>query len=669
MANSEGASLRSENEFGQVERLGPAPHRLCDDKHRRCCVNAKKLRSGAPGCACGDLRAARPQRWPTFGNEPSEKRAFRVESLDDLPDCSRRPGDGRIRGHVFLDNRDGTAVSQQYGLDEQAWARRIDSQSLRDERRGSPLKSHLRATDGEHGVALGEQVLQRSEMFESRRGGGDRDHPADASPRPEEAVLLEEEKSLSDDRATDGHRVAQFAFGGQQRLGGQSAAQYGARDSVIHLNPKGNSWLRRDGEEVGCHASINSREVVILACMTTSRYPIIAVLQTRHTGYLLVMSLLGRLPTAMAPLAIVQFVRSTNEDFAFAGLITAVYVVAGAVGQPVLGNLVDRFGQVLVLSVCGVLSFLSFAGMAVALAAAPGAAVAFAAAAGFLTPPLESCLRALWPRLVSPGPRLSAAFSLDAGAQEVLFVLGPLLTVAGIAAFGPAVNVLFVGALGLVGTLAFVASRAPREASEANDLRPTARTVKNSPILLHGVSRVILFTCGLGFPIGALTIVATAFEEVHVHAGLAGWILSANAIGALVGAIVVGLRPLRSSPDRVLCVCGLLLAVGYLPLTMTDLPIWAYVVAAGIAGLMLPPTLGKVFERIAQLAPPATLTEANGWIVSAITLGIGAGTVAAGAIAASSGAVALPWIVLGASILTALCSLMLWPGSPTHADL
>ncbi|MFB2585833.1 MFS transporter [Herbiconiux liukaitaii] len=386
-------------------------------------------------------------------------------------------------------------------------------------------------------------------------------------------------------------------------------------------------------------------------------------MRTRHTGYLLFTSLLGRLPGAMAALALVQLVRSTSGDFGFAGLITAVYVVAGAVGQPLLGRLIDRFGQVAVLTISGILSFLAFTGMALTLEPLPGLAVALAAAAGVFTPPLEPALRALWPRLVTPGPQLKAAFSLDAGAQEIIFILGPLLTVAGIAVFGPVGNLLFAGALGLVGALAFVINPAPRAASAQRRGDVTAHPGVRSPILLPAVARVAVFTFGIGVPVGALTIVATATEAARTSEGLAGWILAVNALGALVGATIVGIRPLGSTPARLLTVCGVLLALGYLPLAATALPTWAYVIAAGISGLMLPPTLGQVFERISQLSPAGALTEANGWVVSAMTLGVGAGTLAAGAAVGAAGTSAVTWIVLGASALTALFSLVALPSA------
>ncbi|KQP53978.1 MFS transporter [Agreia sp. Leaf283] len=395
--------------------------------------------------------------------------------------------------------------------------------------------------------------------------------------------------------------------------------------------------------------------------MTRTSPPVVSVLRSRHTAYLLFTSLLGRLPGAMAALAIVQLVRSTSGDFGFAGLITAVYVVAGAVGQPLLGRLIDRLGQVAILALSGILSFLAFTGMALTLEPLPGLAVALAAAAGVFTPPLEPALRALWPRLVSPGPQLKAAFSLDAGAQEIIFIIGPLLTVVGIAVFGPVGNLLFAAGLGLIGALAFIVNPAPRAASAHRSSRDAAHPGIRSPILMPAVARVAVFTFGIGVPVGALTIVATASEAARDSDGLAGWILAVNAAGALVGATVVGIRPLGSTPARLLTVCGLLLAVGYLPLVATGLPTWAYVVVAGVSGLMLPPTLGQVFERISQLSPAAALTEANGWVVSAMTLGIGAGTLVAGAIVGAAGTSVVAWVVLGASALTALLSLSVLP--------
>ena len=63
-------------------------------------------------------------------------------------------------------------------------------------------------------------------------------------------------------------------------------------------------------------------------------------------------------------------------------------------------------------------------------------------------------------------------------------------------------------------------------------------------------------------------------------------------------------------------------------------------------------------EPIPQLSCAAALTEANGWVVSTMTLGVGAGTLVAGAVVGAAGTSTVMGIVLGASALTALLSLI-----------
>lgn len=385
--------------------------------------------------------------------------------------------------------------------------------------------------------------------------------------------------------------------------------------------------------------------------------PLLAVLRAPHTVYLLGTSLIGRLPSAMAALAIVQLVRLSGGDYGFAGLMTALYIVAGAAGQPVLGRLVDRLGQTRVLLVGGAISFAAFLGMAGFVQSLPTLSLALAAIAGFTTPPLEPSLRSLWPKLVPPGPRLAAAFSLDAGAQEIIFILGPLLTVLGIAVFGAPGNIVLAGSLGLLGAILFALNSASRAAVGI----ARAHGASRSPLREPGMLPLVFFTFGVGLPVGALTIVATTAEDSRGIEGLAGWLLAANATGALIGATVVALRPLRWTPAQLLTACGVLLAIGYLPMAAVALPVAGYIVAALVSGLMLPPALGQIFERVSKLAPTDTATEANAWVVSAMTLGIGAGTLVAGAVVGASGAAAIPMVVVGTALATAALALLVIP--------
>jgi len=389
--------------------------------------------------------------------------------------------------------------------------------------------------------------------------------------------------------------------------------------------------------------------------------PLRAVLGTPSAVYLLVSSLVGRLPTAMAALAIVQLVRLQGGDYALAGTMTAVYIVAGAVGQPVLGRFVDRVGQTLVLVVAAVVSSLGFVAVAVFAAGTPLLALLGAILAGLFTPPLEPSLRSLWPRIVQEGRPLKAAFSLDAGAQELIFIVGPLLTVLGISAFGATGNVLFAAALGLGGTVAFALNRVSRTvgASAISDLP------RQSPLRGARFRRLVAFTFGIGVPVGVLTISVTVFGERHGIDGFAGWALAANAFGALIGATALALRPLKRAPQRMLTGCGLLLAVFYLPLALADLPPAAWLVFAVVAGVMLPPSLAQVFESVAHVADSTSLTEANAWVVSAMSVGVAAGTLGGGLVAGLE--LAVPVMVVGGSLVTALLALLVLPSTMAAA--
>ncbi|MFH9348050.1 hypothetical protein [Kitasatospora sp. NPDC017646] len=74
-----------------------------------------------------------------------------------------------------------------------------------------------------------------------------------------------------------------------------------------------------------------------------------AVLGSPHVARLLGGTMIGRLPTGMAPIVILLLVRAEHGPLALAGLLGALYGLASALGQPLLGRLIDRHGQTQVL--------------------------------------------------------------------------------------------------------------------------------------------------------------------------------------------------------------------------------------------------------------------------------------------------------------------------------
>ncbi|QKW24392.1 MFS transporter [Kitasatospora sp. NA04385] len=189
-----------------------------------------------------------------------------------------------------------------------------------------------------------------------------------------------------------------------------------------------------------------------------------ALLRAPHVARLLLGTLLGRLPAGMTALVIALALREAGTPYSRIGLATAAYAIAAAVGGPVLGRIVDLTGQPRVLLASAALAGTGYA----LLALAPGSALAAplgAAVAGLCMPPLEPCLRSLWPDVVAE-EQLDTAYAFDSASQQVLYVAGPL-AVAGIAgALSPTAALWTAAVLGLLGALV-VAGSAPARAWQA----------------------------------------------------------------------------------------------------------------------------------------------------------------------------------------------------------
>lgn len=386
------------------------------------------------------------------------------------------------------------------------------------------------------------------------------------------------------------------------------------------------------------------------------------VLGTPAVPRLLGSSLAGRLPTAMATLAALLLVRGDGGSYLLAGTLAALFTVGTAVGQPLLARVVDRRGQFTVLLGSATVSTAAFVALGLTGAAHPVPAALAATVAGLATPPLEPCLRALWPRVVPDGAPLRAALSLDVGTQEIVFVTGPLLTVAAVSAFGHVGGVYGCALFGLVGTAVFALT------PPSQRWRPTRHEgVHGTPLRHAALRRIFLVASGCAVPVGALPLAAAAYAQRHGSSSLTGWALAANAAGALTAGLYGAARPNLRTGAAALTGMALALAAGYLPLAL-PLPVAGWLAACWLSGLALPVVLGLVFSRIQLECPPNLLTEANAWVITAFGTGAAAAAFAAGLVTDHlAPASAVPTVVLGAAVLAATVAVLVAALRPVAA--
>ncbi|MCX4552091.1 MFS transporter [Streptomyces sp. NBC_01500] len=386
---------------------------------------------------------------------------------------------------------------------------------------------------------------------------------------------------------------------------------------------------------------------------------------TRHVTRLLTGTLVGRLPNATAAIAVVLFVRAEGGSYSLAGALSAVYGLATAVGQPLLGRAVDLYGQPRVLLPSAVVSALGMVLFAlVGTDPLPPAVVAMLIA-GLFTPPLEGGLRALWPSVLKSEDRVHAAYAMDAVAQEVMFTVGPLLITLAVSLWSEATALIAVNALGALGALSVVVSEpsrtwrsAPREAHWLGALR----------------SRGLLALLGafffVGLALGSITVAAVAYADAHGGDATYGVLMAAIGLGALVGGLLYGARQWPGTAEKRLRVIVGCLALGYLPLMLVP-GVTAMAVLMTVAGVSLAPAIACAFIVVDRHAPRGTVTEAFSWLVTTFGVGAALGTAVAGP-AVESG-VAAGFAAAGAGGIAALLVLLLTqrvlavPGGPGSA--
>jgi MFS family permease len=356
------------------------------------------------------------------------------------------------------------------------------------------------------------------------------------------------------------------------------------------------------------------------------------VLRTPSVARLLSSAVVGRMPTAMAGLAIVLLVRAAGGSYAVAGLVAGSYSVALALTSPLLGRLVDRVGQTRVLAGCAAASAIGFGALATAGGRVPPLALAgLAALTGASIPPVGACMRALWSDLLGDDGRLQAAFAVESTVQELIFVVGPPLVALLAAVFSPAAALLGTAALLLAGVGSFAAtpvSRAWRPRRRAADWAGALR----SP----GIRAVLATIVLLATAFGTVEVTVVAEAEQLGSRTLAGPLLALWALGSMAGGLAFGSRVSSRGPEQ--------RVIGLLALLVAGIALLA--VAAGLvqlaagmilAGLGIAPAIACLYLLVDRLAPTGTVTEAFTWVTTAFSAGFAAGNALGGSLVQLAG--------------------------------
>jgi MFS family permease len=337
---------------------------------------------------------------------------------------------------------------------------------------------------------------------------------------------------------------------------------------------------------------------------------------------LILLMFVARMPATAAGLVLTLHVAvGMDRGYGAAGLVGAVATVGIALGAPVMGRVVDRYGlrRMLLITMFGEAAFWLTAPL-LPYPALLGAAMA----GGFLVLPAMSIGRQCLAALVPPEHRRTA-YSMDSISIELSYMTGPTLAVLVATQLSTGAALIGVGLTVLAaGTLVFALNppvRSDAEVAAAGALRPPRRewlTAELVGVLVIGAGAIYVLT--------GMEVAVVAELRSYGQLDWTGVVMIAACLASIVGGLVHG-AVRRSLP---LIVLMTLLSVLCVPVGLAGPEWWLLALVLVPMNLACAPTLASTGEEVARLAPAAVRGEANGVQSAAFTLGAAAGAPVAG---------------------------------------
>jgi MFS family permease len=336
---------------------------------------------------------------------------------------------------------------------------------------------------------------------------------------------------------------------------------------------------------------------------------------------------------SMAGLGTVLLISAVTGRYGVAGSVAAVGSLGTAAGAPQVARLTDRYGQGRVLAPVAAGFAVSVLGLVVAvqLSAPSWSFFLPGIAAGATMPSLGPMARARWSSLLAGSPRLHTAFSLESVADELCFIVGPAAVTILATQVHPAAGLAVTVALCLAGTLWFASQRdtEPRPQAPSPPGRAAAGAAARSRLAAPTLAVLAPVSFFLGGMFVTVDLSTVAFATSLGHKPISGLILGAYALGSATGGLWYGSRTWQMPVARRMAVTLTATVAGVCTFwAMPDLVLLTIVIY--LCGMTIAPTLIAAFSLLEATALPGRSTEAMSWLSTGISIGVAAGSTAAG---------------------------------------
>lgn len=351
-----------------------------------------------------------------------------------------------------------------------------------------------------------------------------------------------------------------------------------------------------------------------------------SLLKTRGVARIIAAQLVARFPFGMLSLAFLLHIEHIHNSYGLAGLVLAALSIGQAIAGPLTSRMMGVWGMrrviVLTMLICAIaISVIALVPMTIP------ATMAVALVAGLTMPPIQPAVRTIYPKMVN-SKQLTPLFSLDASAQEIIWVLGPVMTTFVAIQINTVAGIMLAVAFLVVGGTWFVASPEVGRVRIPRSRRRLGAVLSKPAVMLSTVVGFLLVATCAAVEAG----VVSAFGHTGLEAGI---VLALFAAGSLVGGLALGhvpIGPWAMSRRMLIVFVGMTLAA------LSQNIIWLSIMLF-IAGVGIAPALAVMFSIVSASVKFSETAEAYGWIGTGQLIGAALGSALAGFLIDSQGPV------------------------------
>ncbi len=377
------------------------------------------------------------------------------------------------------------------------------------------------------------------------------------------------------------------------------------------------------------------------------------LLKTPGVARVIAAQLTARFPFGMLSLAFLIHIERVYDSYGSAGLVLGAMSIGQAIAGPLTSRLMGRWGMRPVIIATLVVCASSIIVMALVTLPISGL-MAIGLIAGLSTPPIQPAVRTIYPKIVN-SRQLTPLFSLDASAQEIIWVLGPVIATFVAIQVSSVAGILLAAAFLVGGGIWFVALPEVGRVRIPRSRRKLGAVLKRPPVMLSTI-------------VGFMLVAACAAVEAGVVAAFghgssdSGWVLGIFAAGSLVGGLALGHAPIG---PWALASRMLIVTVG-LGLATLGLNFWWLAGTLLFAGIGIAPAFAVLFGIVSASVKFSDTAEAYGWVGTGQLMGAAMGSAIAGFMIDHSGAGAAIMVAAGFAALGTLIPAI---GRRWHPDL